>query len=208
MSTAFWISYALLWALAIFSTLLAVGLVRTVYPGTQGREDEPLAVPAPESERRPAPDIVAPVVDGADFASDGWRGRRTALLFVAPDCVSCKLTLPQLSALRHKVAGNVVVVCRSPRGRCAQMAEEYGLDVPVLVDPDDSVSGAFGVDIAPTAVLIDAEGRIEALGHPMGADDLYEMMGESANGAPPAGDALGIVRVAGSSPRAGDGHSG
>lgn len=209
MSTAFWISYALLWALAVFSILLCVGLIRVVYPAhAQGEEAGGDATPpagAPQ-DRRPAPEIVARDLDGEPFVSDGWRGRRTAVLFVAPDCVSCKLTLPQLSALHQKVHGNVVVVCRSPGIRCAQMAEEYGLDVPVLADPDDEISGSFGVDIAPTAVLIDANGMIEARGHPMGVDDLAEMFGDAAP--PPVGDGLGIVRVAGASARAGDGERG
>ncbi|HEX8085344.1 MAG TPA: TlpA disulfide reductase family protein [Solirubrobacteraceae bacterium] len=209
MSTAFWISYALLWALAIFSTLLCVGLIRVVYPARQQQEEEEggAAAPAARAERRPAPAIVARDLDGDEFVSDGWGGRRTAVLFVSPDCVSCRLTLPQLSALHHKVDGNVVVVCRSPTIRCAQMAEEYGLDVTVLADPEDEVSGAFGVDIAPTAVLIDADGMIEALGHPMGVDDLAEMFGDDAR-PEPVGDGLGIVRVAGASARAANGRGG
>jgi peroxiredoxin len=194
MSTGFWVSYVLLWAIALFSTLLLLGVLRTVYGRqAQAAPDDP----APATERRPAPELVATDLHGRPFVSDGWRHRRTAVLFVSPDCDSCKLTLPQLSALHRKVHGNVVVVCRSVTKRCAQMAEEYELDVPVLVDSDHKISERFGVDIAPTAVLVDADGMIESLGHPMGVDDLEEMFGKQNGARAIAAEGLDVVQVGG-----------
>jgi len=183
-STAFWVSYALLWALAVFSSLVLLGLVRATYGGRDEAQQPDLPQDALGSlgAGTPAPAVVATRLNGARFASGDWAGQRTALLFVSPDCMSCKVTLPELEALHHKVDGNLVVVCRSTRGRCAQMAEEYGLSVPVIVDDDEDVSRQFSIDIAPTAVLIATDGTVEASGHPMSAEDLERMV---ANFSPP-----------------------
>ena len=137
----------------------------------------------PEPIGKPAPPIEATDLEGRTFSSGDWRGRRTALLWVSPDCVSCKLTLPELEALHEKVHGNLVVICRSTQSRCAQMAEEYGLRIPVLADEGDRVSKRFGIDIAPTAVLVAEDGTIESIGHPLSGDELERLI-VNQNGAP------------------------
>jgi peroxiredoxin len=191
MSIGFWVSYGLLWALTVFLALLLLGVLNSVFgripasaePAATGDDD---AGDLPEPIGRQAPSIEATDLAGQSFSSGAWGGRRSALLWVSPDCVSCKLTLPELEALHDKVNGNLIVICRSARSRCAQMAEEYGISVPVLVDEGEVVSKQFGVDIAPTAVIISEDGKIASIGHPLSADDLERLIrrqnGASASG--------------------------
>lgn len=182
MSAGFWISYGLLWVLVVFSTLLLLGVINSGL----GRTGEAPGGPADSSHHlgpvgTPAPAVAGIDINGTPFAISDWTGRRTALLWVSPECLSCKLTLPELSALHHKVNGNLIVVCSSARGRCAQLAEEYGLTVPVLADEDGNIGKEFGVDIAPTAVIIASDGVIEAVGHPLSGGDLDRLI-SSQNG--------------------------
>lgn len=198
MSTGFWLSYGLLWALVVFALLLMLGVVNASFGRTAQAAGG--GGPADASHQlgpfgMPAPAVVATDIHGDIFARDDWAGRRTALLWVSPDCLSCKLTLPELDALHRKVNGNLLVVCSSVRGRCAQMAEEYGLNVPVLVDEEGEVGKLFGVDIAPTAVVIDAGGRIEMIGHPLSGDDLERLIARRTGGAVADTPAPGITVI-------------
>ena len=181
MTAAFYISYAVLWVLVVFQSLVLLGLVRTVY-----RAD---AEPAPatpaggdgELVGQLAPQFTARDVSGASLDNGVLAGRPSALLFVTPDCTSCIATLDEVEALRAKVDGNVIVVCRAGQDECAQLRATYGLDsVPVIVDEDLEISALFDVHVAPTAVLLSASGRIQTYGQPMRGEEFAEMMAGGA----------------------------
>ena len=42
----------------------------------------------------------------------------------------------------------------------AFMTQSQTTDLPVLLDPDGTIAGSFGVSAVPTAVIIDKEGKI------------------------------------------------
>lgn len=170
MSIPFYLSYAALWILVIAQSLILLGVVRMVY------QLQHTGTPDGQLERgREAPQFSTVDLAGAPISSADFAGRTTALLFVSPACPSCAATLAEMDALRYKAEGNVVVVCRSERGDCAHLVERYGLDVPALADKDDRISRLFGVSSNPTAVLIDAQGRIQSYGQPMRGEELEAM---------------------------------
>ena len=172
MSVGFWLSYGVLWALVALLTLVVLGMLRTNY--SERADDAPGEAP-PNGVSTRAPSVSGIDLTGREFVSDGW-GTRTALLFVSPDCLSCKVTLPELSALSRKVHGNLVVICRGVSGRCAQMAEHYDLDVRVIPDEADAIAESFGVTLSPTAVLVSAGGDVEAFGSPLSGEDLERLI--------------------------------
>lgn len=174
MTAVFWAAFAALWVIVIFQTLVLLGLTRTISAA-------PVEAHAPDDaadtlQGQPAPSFTAIDVRGDHLSSADFVGRPVALLFVSPDCEHCSVTLNELEALESKVGGAVVVMCRSERSRCAQLAETYGLRVPVVADEDFSLSRLFRVAGAPTAVLLSAEGVVESYGRPMGASDLEQSM--------------------------------
>ncbi len=180
MSTALYVTYALLWVLVVFQGLVMLGLVRTVYRANAG----PPADVSPAGNGylvgQPVPEFSAVDVSGTPIGNDDLAGRRSALLFVSPDCTSCAATLDEVEALRWKVDGNVIVVCRGAGPeRCRELREMYNLETtPVVVDEDLKVSELFDVHVAPTAVLVGSNGRIETYGQPMKADELAELVAE------------------------------
>jgi peroxiredoxin len=132
-----------------------------------------------------APRFTALDVSGASLDNEILAGRASALLFVTPDCTSCIATLDEVAALRAKVDGNVIVVCRASQEQCAQLRATYGLEnVPVIVDEDLEISELFDVQLAPTAVLVSRSGRILTYGQPMRGEEFAEMV--SAGVAEPA----------------------
>jgi peroxiredoxin len=175
MNTVFYVSYGALWAVVVFQTLVMLGLTRALHVA---RQSGTLAEPAGghELEGRQAPAFSTVDISGTPVSNESLAGRYTALLFVSPECQTCAVTLEQLEALQEKTGGGVIVFCRSGDERCAQLAQTYRLSAPVVVDEDLEISRLFRVMAAPTAVLVDAAGRIESYGQPMGPDELAEFM--------------------------------
>lgn len=182
MTTGFYLSYIALWALVIALTLVLIGVVRSVYRmqlkvprGFEEEEGLPAGFPVPEFS---VLDLEGNQIDNTSLA-----GRVSALLFVSPLCTSCAVTLAELQALQSKTGGNVVVFCRAGAEACTDLAERYGLSVPVVVDERLQISELFNVLAPPTAVLVDEDGRIQTYGHPMKVEDLETLL-TSENGAP------------------------
>jgi peroxiredoxin len=199
MATAFYISYAVLWLLALFEGLVIVGLVRTGTPVSEH----------PAVRRRHTPDLTGQMLPhfaghtltGAHFDSNQLAGRPGALLFVSPDCATCAVSLEQLQALDRRMTGNVVVLCRSTHEGCRQLAERYALGSSVLEDTDGEIGDLLAVEVTPTAVLVGADGVIESYGHPMTSAEFNEQMrrlGDPVPGEPvrsAMSDGIAAVRV-------------
>jgi peroxiredoxin len=179
-TVSFYISYAALWALAVFQSLVLLGVVRTLYRANA--HAVPQASPATNGHLigQPIPKFNALDVFGSPVDEASLAGRLSALLFVSPDCSTCMASLDEVEALKLKVNGSVVVVCRADQDECRELSEAYGLEVPVIVDEDRRVSELFGVQITPTAVLVGRSGRIQTYGHPMHADDFAQFVATGA----------------------------
>ena len=100
------------------------------------------------------PDLSRRTVDLADF-----RGSPTLVLFWNPGCGFCKRMLDDLRAWeadRPKGAPKFLVVSTGDaRTNCAM-----GLRSPIVLDQGFAVGGAFGASGTPSAVLVDAQGKI------------------------------------------------
>jgi peroxiredoxin len=179
-TAGFYISYAALWALVIFQSLVLLGVVRTIYRANT----RPVPQTPPSSNGQligqPLPKFDALDVFGAPIDDSSLVGRLSALLFVAPDCSTCIASLDEVDALKLKANGSVVVVCRAGQDECRKLSETYGLEVPVIVDEDRRISELFGVQVTPTAVLVGRSGRIQTYGHPMHADEFAELVATGA----------------------------
>ncbi|HET8629148.1 MAG TPA: redoxin domain-containing protein [Thermomicrobiales bacterium] len=173
MSLPFYLSYAALWVIVILNTLLLLGVVRMVYQLQHSGGDGKLK-PGEEAPPFRAVDLAGTPVRSADFA-----GRLTALLFVSPTCPSCTTTLAEMDALRYKAQGNVIVICRAGRDDCARLAARHQLNVPTIADEDEEISRLFDISSVPTAVLINAGGRIQSYGNPMRGEDLEALFSQA-----------------------------
>lgn len=176
MTVTFYLSYALLWTLVIFQSLVVLGLVRVVY---RAERDEPTIGPRPGNGQligQQAPGFRAVDVFGAPIDNSTLAGQTAALLFVSPDCSTCAPTLEELEALKLKANGTVMIFCRAGRDECRRLVETYGLSTRVVVDDDLAVSDLFGVNVTPTAVLVTGDGRVQKYGHPMRSEELEQLM--------------------------------
>lgn len=184
MDWIFVLSLGLLWLLTIFNTLLLLALARNglaLAPAMVSDSGGLSTVPPSEGgqgelQGKPAPPFRLEDLEGRVITTGDLLGSPAALLFVSPDCTTCGVTLDELKTLTTKVDGNVVVICRAPGERCAEMGRTYGLGGAIVSDANYAISRLFRVAVTPTAVLISPDGIIESYGRPMSPQDLRDAL--------------------------------
>jgi peroxiredoxin len=100
------------------------------------------------------PDLEGNTVELADF-----RGEETLVLFWNPGCGFCQQMLPDLKEWEGRApedAPRLVVVSAGSE----EANREMGLTSPVLLDQQFAIGRAFGASGTPSAVLVDAEGKV------------------------------------------------
>jgi thiol-disulfide isomerase/thioredoxin len=141
------------------------------------------APPAPDATRSPAtaagePDAIPPArwdaVPARPFpkANDGalaaalalHRGKPVLVNFWASWCPPCREELPDLQRFANdeKKRGLVVltVAVADQRKAVADLLRDVGVDLPVVFDPDQSISRAWSAFGLPTSILLDRRHRI------------------------------------------------
>jgi len=107
-----------------------------------------------------APDFSLPDLSGNLVQLSDFRGRQTLVLFWRPGCGFCQRMLPHLLAWETQPpegAPRLLVVSTGS----VQDNQAMGLRSPVVLDrADRSIGSMFGATGTPTAVLVDAEGKI------------------------------------------------
>ncbi len=145
------------------------------------RAQLPLLRPAAQAEPEPAgpkvgepaPEVRLPDLEGKDVSLDDFRGEATLLLFWSPGCGFCQEILPQMKeweTASPEGAPRLLVVSDGT----VEDNEAMGFSSPVVLDHDYAVSDAFGAGGTPSAVLVDAEGRI-ASGVVVGASAVLDL---------------------------------
>ena len=118
---------------------------------------------------KPAPEVIAPDLDGTTVRLSQYRGRYVVLNFFASWCVPCAREHDDLQRFttRHGASGTgdaqvvSVLFDDEPADARAFFAERGG-DWPVLTDPRGKVALDFGVRGPPESFLVDPEGVVVA----------------------------------------------
>lgn len=108
-----------------------------------------------------APSFLLPDLRGHSVELTDFKGRETLVLFWNPGCGFCRKMLPDLKAWessRIKKALEILVISTGS----AEANQVMGLRSTVVLDQSFSVGRAFGVGGTPSAVRVDAEGRISS----------------------------------------------
>jgi methylamine dehydrogenase accessory protein MauD len=120
---------------------------------------QPQAVPSPLRIGGPAPALELPDLDGESVTLADLRGSPTLLLFWNPGCGFCQQLLPVLKTWQADpppLAPKLVVVSTGP----PEANRAMGLGAPVLLDQQFAIGSAYGANGTPSAVLLDADGKI------------------------------------------------
>ena len=126
---------------------------------------------------QPAPELRGPRLSGGEASTSDFLGRRTAVASWLPphldgtpqDDVSEAAAL-LAAAKRHEDELNVVLVAAGEpeAGAAAAYLRAHGSNVPVIFDWDGALKQRWGLVMATTIVLLDADGRVAGYYGPEG----------------------------------------
>jgi peroxiredoxin/uncharacterized membrane protein YphA (DoxX/SURF4 family) len=117
------------------------------------------AEPADPRIGEPAPEIRLRDLEGEHVSLEDFRGEEVLVLFCSPGCGFCQDMMPDLKeweAAPPAGAPRLLVVS----DETVEENRAMGISSPVVLDDTYAVWDAFGVTGTPSAVLVDAEGRI------------------------------------------------
>ena len=108
----------------------------------------------------PAPEVRLADFKGEEVSlQEDFRGEDTLVLFWNPGCGFCQQMLPDIKEWEAtSPAGTPRLLVVSAGSEEAN--KEMGLASPVLLDQQFAVGRAFGASGTPSAVLVDAEGKV------------------------------------------------
>ena len=107
----------------------------------------------------PAPTLQLPDLTGKILDLSEFRGQRTLLLFWNPSCGFCEQMLPELRQWEERPPADAPRLLVISTGT-VEANRAQGLQAPVLLDQNFSVGPRFGVGGTPSAVLVDADGKL------------------------------------------------
>ncbi|HUP91259.1 MAG TPA: TlpA disulfide reductase family protein [Solimonas sp.] len=119
-----------------------------------------------------APEVAGPgLLDGKPVKLSALRGKVVLLDFWASWCAPCKVSLPELDALRRELhamgyAGRFEVLAVNVDTQPAdgrRFLETRPVAYPVLSDPAGAAAAAFALPAMPSSYLIGADGRVAAV---------------------------------------------
>jgi peroxiredoxin len=132
-------------------------------------------VPAAQKIGEEAPEVKLADLQGHTVELADLRGEETLVLFWNTGCGFCQQMLPDLKEWESQApegAPRLVVVSAGTE----EAIREMGLTSPVLLDQQFATGRAFGASGTPSAVLVDAEGKV-ASEVAVGAPAVMELAG-------------------------------
>ena len=113
----------------------------------------------------PAPAVVFQNPDGGSFDLGKFKGGPVLVNLWATWCAPCVKELPTIQKLeeRHAVAGDLGIVVVSqdmaPKTSVDAFLKSKGIALRSFLDPEMKLTAALGVEVMPTTVLFDAQGK-------------------------------------------------
>lgn len=112
-----------------------------------------------------APNFAIHTPDGNTITLADYQGRPVLINFWASWCEPCRREMPDLVYLyeKHKEEGLVIIeinVAESPEPVTA-FVREFGMTMPVLIDPRGEVMDAYKSQVLPSTFFIDRNGTIQ-----------------------------------------------
>lgn len=103
------------------------------------------------------------------------QGEATLLVFWSPDCGYCRMMAADLNAIAANLPARIARILVISRGsREANL--ELNLQAPILLDEEMKAMSLFGSMGTPSAVIIDAYGRL-ASSVAIGASEIFSLVG-------------------------------
>ena len=114
----------------------------------------------------PAPGFTGHTLDGRQISLSDLKGSIVAVSFWASWCEPCKTEMPVLQSATHQYSKAHLLVLAVNSGEeksvISSFVSEMKLTMPVLLDPDQTISKRYHVVVLPVTVWIDPQGVVRA----------------------------------------------
>jgi thiol-disulfide isomerase/thioredoxin len=163
MSTAFYVSYGVLWVLVIVLSILLLLVYRhfgMMALGTiQGVQRD--GIPIGES----APDITATTPSGRELVLKPGSEGPSLVLFASPECEPCAVVLPYLNNFVGRAsAPELMTVVPGPAAVAERMGADHKLIYECYAEDGSGAFDAYRVRVTPFAFVVGSDGRVLAKG--------------------------------------------
>jgi thiol-disulfide isomerase/thioredoxin len=115
----------------------------------------------------PAPPFTLASRAGGEVSLADLKGQVVMINFWASWCGPCRKEFPALDQIytKYKPMGFTLVAINveSEKADAEKFLATTPASFPILFDPDNKVSGSYGVSAMPTTVLVDRQGRVRWL---------------------------------------------
>jgi thiol-disulfide isomerase/thioredoxin len=112
---------------------------------------------------RPTPALQLTDLDGKAWSLAALKGRPVMLNFWASWCEPCRAEMPSLELLatRHQKAGLVILSVNYKESPAAirKFLDVLPFSLPILLDGEGEIAGAWTPRVFPTTVLVDRSGQ-------------------------------------------------
>jgi peroxiredoxin len=124
-----------------------------------------LAVPASATDGSPpAPAFTLANRAGGETSLASLKGQVVMINFWASWCGPCRQEFPALDEIygKYKPMGfeMIGINVESEKADAERFLGKTPVSFPILFDPDNKVSGSYGVSAMPTTFLVDRQGRV------------------------------------------------
>jgi len=113
----------------------------------------------------PAPNFVIHQPEGGNLTLADYRGRPVILNFWASWCGPCRLEMPDLVQLHETYRRQDLVIIEinvaEPHTAVAAFVAEFGMTMPVVIDPRGEIQDAYKTNSLPATFFIDRNGVIQ-----------------------------------------------
>jgi peroxiredoxin len=143
--------------------------------GARGRGQLPVMGKRPPRPGEPAPPVVLPDLEGRTVDLRDYQGRDTLILFWRPGCSFCQRLVEDIRRWEvepPRGAPRLLVIS----SESVEANRALGFRSSIVLDESFAVGKAFGARGTPSAVLVDAEGRIASTVG-VGARDILALAG-------------------------------
>jgi peroxiredoxin len=167
LETVLIVSSVLLWIVLICNVLLTLALVRNVNKASNTSKH----IPPPEGlkEGTKAPAFTAQALDETTVMLEDYTNKAALFVFIAPHCGACEDILPSLNTMGQEMTDTeLILVSNSTVEETRRLTKEHHLTLPVLSapQPQNPFFPDYKIHGTPTYYLINAQGQIQATGHP------------------------------------------
>jgi hypothetical protein len=187
------VMYALLWLVVFAEALVLCTLARKMFGlgsalmAQVANDGPPLGTPMPRSTGTDSRD--------GNYVLGGSNNRYQAILFLSPECATCRVATMWLGSFMDRATYEGKVVVSGTLNSVKDFAAEYHIHHPLIPDLKNRISRQYQVASSPYLIVLDTAGRVIGKGFVTNFRDVGDLvriaqMREAMGGVPVREEAM------------------